>query len=100
MNDRQNLNINQGSTMNKPISKISGDPGSYTAEAAEVKTLTPAELKQFSGLDGLSDAKAQMLSESLKTFSIILFRHYQQTFPLREGKVSDNGDVKKLSRFC
>ncbi len=65
---------------------------------AEIKTITTAELKQFSGLDGLSDSRAQMLSESLKTFSIILFRHYQQTFPKGEkGKVSENGDIKKLS---
>lgn len=68
-------------------------------DSAEIKTITTAELKQLSGMDGLSDAKAQMLSESLKTFSIILFRHYQQTFP-NGKKVSDNGDVKKLSRLC
>lgn len=66
------------------------------SDAAEIKTITTAELKQFSGMDGLSDAKAQMLKESLKTFSIILFRHYQQTFP-HGKKVSENGDVKKLS---
>jgi len=65
-------------------------------DSAEIKTITTAELKQFSGMDGLSDAKAQMLKESLKTFSIILFRHYQQTFP-QGKKVSENGDVKKLS---
>ena len=85
--------------MNEAIDKISSDLKNCTAENAEVKTLTPTELKQFSGLNGLSDAKAQMLSESLKTFSIILFRHYQQTFP-NGKKVSDNGDVKKLSRLC
>lgn len=68
---------------------------------AEIKTITPTELKQFSGLDGLSDAKAQMLSESLKTFSIILFRHYQQTFPNgKTGKVSENGNDKQLSTLC
>lgn len=66
------------------------------SDSAEIKTITTAELKQFSGLDGLSDAKAQMLKESLKTFSIILFRHYQQTL----GKVSDDGNVKKLSGIC
>lgn len=85
--------------MNKSIAKISDDSRNCTAEYAEIKTITPTELKQFSGLDGLSDAKAQMLPESLKTFSIILFRHYQQTFP-NGKKVSDNGDVKKLSRLC
>lgn len=66
------------------------------SDPAEIKTITTAELKQISGMAGLSDAKAQMLKESLKTFSIILFRHYQQTFP-QGKKVSDNGDVKKLS---
>ncbi|OFY86669.1 MAG: hypothetical protein A3F72_15645 [Bacteroidetes bacterium RIFCSPLOWO2_12_FULL_35_15] len=65
-------------------------------DIAEIKTITTAELRQSSGMDGLSDAKAQMLKESLKTFSIILFRHYQQTFP-QGKKVSENGDVKKLS---
>lgn len=68
-------------------------------DSAEIKTITTTELRQFSGLNGLSDAKAQMLSESLKTFSIILFRHYQQTFP-NGKKVSDNGDVKQLSSLC
>lgn len=66
------------------------------SDSSEIKTITTAELKQFSGLDGLSDAKAQMLKESLKTFSIILFRHYQQTFPKGKEKESDNGDDKKL----
>lgn len=66
------------------------------SDSGEIKTITTAELKQFSGMGGLSDAKAQMLKESLKTFSIILFRHYQQTFP-QGKKVSENGDVKKLS---
>lgn len=67
-------------------------------DPVEIKKITPDELRQFSGFDGLSDSRAQMLSEGLKTFSIILFRHYQQTFPFREkGGVSDNGDIKELS---
>ena len=66
-------------------------------ENAEIKTITPDELRKFSGHDGSSDSRAQMLSESLKNFSIILFRHYQQTFPHRETvKVSGNGDVKRF----
>lgn len=67
-------------------------------DPVEIKKIMSDELRQFSGLDGLSDPKAQMLSEGLKTFSIILLRHYQQTYPFREkGDVSYNGDIKKLS---
>lgn len=66
------------------------------SDTAEIKTITTAELKQFSGMGGLSDAKAQMLKESLKTFSIIIFRHYNQIF-LSRKKVSENENVKKLS---